>query len=147
MNKRGVLRRGRRIRVREKGFKSGFVETFFEVISAESSYGCGEGGGDGRGRGPNFPYPSSTYASSARSITPRTTIPTAAISSQLDGVWDEVAHDVGGGQRCVPSHRGDGSRDHGGGRKVEAHDRKPIPGLLFLLRLTRSRSSLSSGSS
>ena len=47
-----------------RSFERGFVETFFEGILAESSYGSGKGGGDGRGGGPNLPYPSS-YTSSA----------------------------------------------------------------------------------
>ena len=58
----------------------------------------GEGGVDDRGGGPNLPYPSSSYASSAQSITPTTTKKTAAISSRSDGVWDGVAHDVRGGR-------------------------------------------------
>ena len=35
----------------ERGIESKFVETFFEGISAESSYSVGEGGGDARGSG------------------------------------------------------------------------------------------------
>ena len=80
------------------GFESGLVETFVEGISAESSNGGGESRGDGRGGGPNLPYPSSSYASSARAFTPTTTIPTAAIYSLSDGVWDGVAHDIRGGR-------------------------------------------------
>ena len=71
--------------------KSGYGGTFFEGITAESSYGGGEGGGDDRGGGPNLPYPSSSYASSARAITPTTTIPTAAIYSLSDGVIQHSA--------------------------------------------------------
>ena len=38
----------------ERGIESKFVETFFKGISAEYSYGVGEGRGDVRGGGPNL---------------------------------------------------------------------------------------------